>query len=86
MNDLERTFSPCEVAKHFGVKPQRVRTWLRNGTLRGFDVADSLTRPRWRIPASAIAEFEQARQAKPLEPTKPQRRKKPKPTEVIEFF
>ena len=44
-----------EVGEHFRRAPSTVRGWLARGELRGY----KLNRRDWRIPPSAIGEYEQ---------------------------
>jgi len=76
--------TPPELAKRWRVKPEKILRWIRAGELRAFNVAAKLAgRPRYRIPADAIVEFENRRTVRP--PTKPARRRRRVPG-VIQFF
>jgi len=57
-----KTLSPPQVAERYGVKPEKVIRWIRSGQLRAVNVSDGM-RPRYRIPADALIEFEQRRAA-----------------------
>lgn len=68
------TLTPPALAKLWGLKPTTVIEWIRSGELRAFDVArKGTTRPRYRIPISALEEFQEKRQA-----VKPKRQRKPR--------
>ena len=76
--------TPPELAKRLRVRLDKVHTWIRSGELRAVNVAANLIgRPRWRISAEALAEFEQRRAAQP--PVKKSRRRKRR-MDMIEFF
>lgn len=74
MNNDERYITPVEYAKRLGVAPERVRAWIRKGTLRAVNVGDGVLRSRFRISPDAIAEFEERRSGKVPEPPPRQRR------------
>lgn len=77
-------FTPPELAKRLRVRLDKVHVWIRRGELRAVNVAENVTgRPRWRISAEAVAEFEQRRTAEA--PAKTSRRRKRR-MDVIEFF
>ena len=50
----ERLYKVSEVAKLFEVKPDTIRVWLRDGTLRGVKIGKG---HYWRVPASAVEEL-----------------------------
>jgi excisionase family DNA binding protein len=50
----ERLYKVDEVAKLFEVKPDTIRVWLRDGTLRGVKIGKG---HYWRVPASAVEEL-----------------------------
>jgi excisionase family DNA binding protein len=51
--ELEPTFSPEQVAVHFGVDAKTIRLWLADGKLGGFHAG----RRRWRIRQRDIEAF-----------------------------
>lgn len=57
------TFSTAELAERYGVNISKVGEWIRNGELRALNVAQTINghRPRYRITAEAVAEFERRR-------------------------
>ena len=75
--------TPPELAKRWRVKPSKVTGWISRGEIFAINVATNPAgRPRWRIPPSAIVEFEMARATKLA--VKPMRRRRD--ATVIEFF
>jgi excisionase family DNA binding protein len=76
--------TPPEVARLWGVSPDKVLGWIRSGELRAVNGATSAKgRPRWLIDRADLAAFEAARSARPTPPA-PRRRKAT--AGVIEFF
>jgi hypothetical protein len=64
MKSSLETLTPPALAKLWGLKASTVVGWIRSGELRAFDVArKGTTRPRYRIPVSALSEFQEKRQA-----------------------
>lgn len=80
---LELTYSPPEVARHFGVKPARVLSWIRSGHLKAIDLSDGKKRSRFRITSSALKEFEEVRAAIPMKATRRNKHRKP---DLSRFF
>ena len=69
--------TPPALAKRWGITPEKIIAFIRRGELRAFDVASpGSNRPRFRIPADAVVEFENRRSAK--QPAKVARRKRKK--------
>ena len=55
-----------EVAKHYRVDPDTVRAWIRSGLFAAIDISPRVGgRARYRIPATALAEFEARRTVRP---------------------
>ena len=79
------TLSVHDVCEHYGVGEHTVLGWIKRGELRAFNVGrrPGGKRPRWRITAQALAEFERSRT--PTPPLLRVRRKKTAPG-VIEFY
>jgi excisionase family DNA binding protein len=50
----EKMYKPREVAQMFGVVPNTIADWLRDGTLRGIKIGKG---HYWRIPESAVKEL-----------------------------
>ncbi len=77
--------TPPEVARRFGVSPDKVLIWIRNGELRAVNVATTPNGcPRFAIDAADLASFEQLRAAQTRPAAAPRRRKAA--AGVIEYF
>jgi hypothetical protein len=64
-----------DVARRYRVGQDKVRAWIARGELRAVNTAAALCgRPRWVIPADALADFERRRSGGP--PPKPPRRRR----------
>jgi len=76
--------TPPEVARRWGVSPDKVIGWIRSGELRAIDVSahPGIGRPRYRIDITDLMEFEMRRQVV-ITPKVKRRRRDPS---VIEFF
>jgi len=78
------TFTPEQIAQRYGISPDKVRGWIVRGELAAVNVVARLGgKPRWRISAEALEQFERARAPVPV--VKVERRRKSKEG-VIEFF
>jgi len=83
--EQRETVTPPALARHYGVSPDKIVGWINSGELAAINVAAKPNgRPRWRITAEAVIEFEQRRSSKP--PITPTRRRRRKDPNVIEFF
>ena len=83
MTDPARYRTPPEIASRFGVKPETVLSWIRNGELAAINLArQGSLRPRYRISPEALATFEQVRSVVPR--TAPAR--KPRQNPAIKKF
>jgi hypothetical protein len=72
---FERHISVADVAEALSLDSGEVLSLIRSGALAGVDVAvPGATRKRWRIPASALQQFLDARRSLP--PTRRTRRRK----------
>lgn len=80
------TITPGDLAERWGISPDKVLNWIRNGDLKAVNVATTMNgRPRFRITDEAIEDFQTRRQ--PVPPPKLPRQKRRKPAgDVIEFF
>ena len=59
--------TPPALAREYGVEPNKVLTWIRNGELRAIDASTIRgARPRYLINCADIAAFEAARSAGPV--------------------
>ena len=78
-------WTPPELAREWGVSPEKILNWIRSGELAATNIAASTTgRPRYRIDAEAITAFKLKRT--PESPTPVVRRKRSPPSDVIQFF
>jgi excisionase family DNA binding protein len=76
--------TPPELARRWGISPDKILRWIANGEIRATNVASSAQgRPRWLIDVADLAEFELRRSAKPT-PAASRRRKVAEG--VIQFF
>jgi hypothetical protein len=73
----------ADVARRYRVGEDKVRTWIARGELRAINTAMALCgRPRWVIPADALAAFERRRAGGP--PPKQTRRRKR--TAIVDYY
>lgn len=81
----QATFSPADIAARYGCKPEKILAWIASGELRALNTGTSLNgkKPRWRITAQALEDFERARTTQPAK--EPQRRRKSPPS-TMKFF
>ncbi len=78
--------TPPELAKQWGVAVNKVLGFIDTGELVAINLATSRKgRPRWKISAQAIADFELRRQSLPASPAAPRRAKKQPASRVIQF-
>ena len=70
---LPPTYSPPAIAKRLGCKPEKILGWIRSGRLRAMNTSAGSKRPRYRITAEALAQFEQSLLVAP--PKRPARRR-----------
>lgn len=77
----ESYLSPPRLAKLWGCSPETVLGLIRSGQLRAFTLSPpGCMRPRWRIPAEAVKEFEGAHTACPV--SEPRRKRKQRKARV----
>jgi excisionase family DNA binding protein len=70
-----------DVARRYRVSPDKVRAWIARGELPAVNTASALCgRPRWVVPAEALAAFERRRAGGPA-PRPPRRRKRATPVD-----
>ena len=83
----KKGFKPPELAKQWGVSPDKVRAWILSGELEAIDISKTQGgRPRYLIPQAAIEAFEACRSIQtPPEPS-PRRTRQAGDEDVIEFF
>jgi transposase len=67
--NLPRTkLTPPQIARRFGISPDKVVGWIRSGELRGVNVATTAGgRPRYVVDEADLAVFEQRRSTQPRE-------------------
>ena len=77
-------YTPPQVAKRWGVKPESVVGLIKAGRLAAFTVSPPTSRrPRWRISEAAVLDFENAK----VEPRAPAaKRRRVQATDVTEFY
>jgi len=82
-----RALSPQQVAARYGIAAIKVRRWIETGELGAVNVATRLggKKPRWRVPAEALAEFERRRSSSATA-TRPPARRSRKTARVFEYF
>ena len=85
MTVVRTKLTPPEVARMWGISPDKVLAWIRSGELRAINVAASQNgRPRYRIDIEDLKDFEARRSVIPAGRMKRGRRRKQ--DGVIEFF
>ncbi len=85
MVDIERDYTPPELAKLKGMQASKIIAWIRAGELHATNFATRRTgRPRWRIKLADWLAFEESRGTRPR--SKPARRQRKSTANVIEFF
>lgn len=74
---IRKKLTPPDIAKAWGVSPDKVLAWIRNGELKAINVATKvgLSRPRYKIDPKDLAAFEERRTVRVVERTsRPTRR------------
>ncbi len=85
MTDL--TLSPSALARRYGVKVHKVHQWIATGEIAAVNVAtDRSGRPRWRIAAEAVEQFEAARSNTTGPAPAARSRKRRRQTNVKEYY
>jgi len=74
-----------EVARLLRVSPDKVRTWIRQGSLRAVNTATKRGRVRYVVLPDALREFAQRHAAATDTPTPPPRRRR-RPTDWVDFY
>lgn len=78
--------TPPELARLWGISPDKVLSWIRSGELRAINIAtDRTARPRYVIDEKDIAAFEQ-RRANGSQPAQRLMRKRRSAPGVIQFY
>ena len=85
----KRKQTPPEVARSWGISPDKIVAWIRSGELPAIDASTQRAqRPRYLIDVDDLRDFEARRSTTP-EPTpepKPRRRQRQKSDQVIQFY
>lgn len=80
------SLTPPEVARRYRISAEKVLAWIRSGELRAINVATRTSgRPRYRITAEGLADFEERRAAQAT-PQRQATRRCRAADDVIEFF
>jgi Helix-turn-helix domain len=75
-----RYLTPPQVARLFGVAPEKIVAFIRDGELQAIDMARrGSRRPRYRIAPHALQDFERQRMPHPPAPKPAPRRSQRKP-------
>jgi hypothetical protein len=75
-NGTTQWLTPPQLAAQMGIDPGKVLLWIQRGDLAAVNCASLPTgRPRWRISAEALQDFERRRSARPT-PRQPRRRRR----------
>lgn len=86
MPNVRPMMTPPQIARRYGVSPDKVLTWIRTGELRAINVASKPDgRPRYVVDEADLMVFESRRQAQPRTITQSTGRKR-RVTNVIEYF
>jgi hypothetical protein len=80
---VRRKLTVPQLARQWGVAPNKVLEWIRRGELRAINLASSDSqRPRWAIDLADIEAFERSREATPAVP----RVRRKRAPETKDFF
>lgn len=75
MPTTKRKLTPPEIARLWGITPDKVLCWIRSGELRAIDASTSQgERPRYLVDIDDLATFELSRSTAPKAEAKPARR------------
>jgi hypothetical protein len=80
--------TPGQYALKLGVRVPQILGWINSGQLRAIDVSANpgIGRPTWRLPNSAILEFELRREARGPAAKAPRRKSKKKDSDFVTYF
>ena len=86
MSNLRQKLTPPQLAKEWGVSPDKIVGFIRRGELRAIDVSTNRgsARPRYLIDRRDIEAFENARAVVP--PAPKTRRRRRRDSSVKEYF
>lgn len=80
----KRKLTPREVARRFGISPDKVLAWIHSGELRAVDASSAASsRPRYFVDEAELANFEKRRSTNPRATRTPRRSAK---VDTLEFF
>jgi hypothetical protein len=80
-----RKLTPPDIARAWGIGPDKVLVWIRSGELPAINAATRQGgRPRYLVDAADLAAFEARRASRPRVTARHRKRKHP--GHVIEFF
>jgi hypothetical protein len=82
-----RFFTPPQLAKRFGVAPEKIIGWIRRGELAAINLAAAPGgRPRYRVSLAEVLGFERRRAVIPRSATTPRPRRRRRSPHVVDFF
>ena len=80
----KQKLTPPEVARSWGISPDKVVAWIKSGELRAIDASTRRgQRPRYLIDVDDLADFEARRSCSPAPKPRRQRRQ---PDRVFTFY
>ena len=87
MTTSRQKLTPPQLAKEWGVSPDKVVAFIRSGELRAIDISSNRgsPRPRYLIDIDDLRAFEAARAVIPPQP-KTKRRRRRRDTGIKEYF
>jgi Helix-turn-helix domain len=73
---MNKKITPPELAKQWGISPEKVLVWITSGELRAIDASTHRgQRPRYLIDVDDLAAFERSRAVTPPPVSTPRRRR-----------
>ena len=79
--------TPPQLARRWGVAPEKVVAWIRAGELRAMDASTCRGgRPRYLIDETDVLLFEKSRAVVVRDNSQGQRRRQKSDADIIEFF
>ena len=83
----KRKVTPPQLAKRWGVSPDKIIYFIASGELRAIDASLRRgERPRYLIDEEDIAAFEAAREVAPPAPVAPRRKRNSLPADFVRHF
>jgi len=83
---LMATLLPKDVAKRLRVSPDKVVSWIKDSTLKGFNVGNGPLRPRYRIDPTDLTAFENSRQVTAVVSAPRRKRRQAQTSKTKEYF